>query len=148
VNANLVGGQDELVFDGASTAYDPRGNLILRMKSFEEDFEVFDVDADAVFRERLKDIRRRELKDREDCPFTLRQVDNPAANRDKPKETMRPAAKEKPSGVESIYKALVLGTRDYVNKNGFKNVVIAISAGQSIRRSSPPSRSTPSARNA
>ncbi len=60
INCNLTGGQDELVFDGASTAYNENGDLIMRMKSFEEDFAVFDVDADAVFRKRLKDIRRRQ----------------------------------------------------------------------------------------
>lgn len=129
VNANLTGGQDELVFDGASTAYDPRGNLILRMKSFEEDFAALDIDADAVFRERLKDIRRRELKGREDCPFALRQVDIASEKQDSPKETVHPVPADNPSGIESIYKALVLGTRDYVNKNGFKNVVIAVSGG-------------------
>ncbi len=56
---NLVGGQDELVFDGGSMIFDQRGNLIARGKQFEEDLVLADLDMEAVFRMRLHDPRIR-----------------------------------------------------------------------------------------
>lgn len=135
VNCNLVGGQDELVFDGASTVFSPDGELLTRMKSFEADFSVIDLDADIVERIRLKDIRRRQELEKnasllgENPPFTLRAV----AVDDKPARHKTASAtgwiEPMPERVESIYKALVLGTRDYVTKNGFQQVIIAESGG-------------------
>ena len=56
---NMVGGQDELVFDGASLIFDQGGRLIARGKQFEEEMLVVDLDVEAVFRSRLHDPRRR-----------------------------------------------------------------------------------------
>ena len=56
---NLVGGQDELVFDGHSLLVDESGNFITRGKQFEEDFIIADLDIEAVFRARLHDPRWR-----------------------------------------------------------------------------------------
>jgi NAD+ synthase (glutamine-hydrolysing) len=131
VNCNLVGGQDELVFDGGSTVYDPKGNLIARLKQFEEDFGVIDINIDRVFSERLKDIRRRETINTDTEPkFPLREIEiNGIENPRHRFIEKKPAIVKSTERIESIYKALILGTRDYVNKNGFKNTVIAISGG-------------------
>lgn len=139
VNCNLVGGQDELVFDGASSAYDENGELVARLKSFEEDFQTFEADMDGVIRKRMKDIRRRQEKElMEDVPGGCDQIPfqvkehHIASDRQGDKRhivVMKPQVAPERGPVESVYQALVTGTRDYVNKNGFKDVVIAISGG-------------------
>ncbi len=92
---NLVGGQDELVFDGGSLVVGPDGKLLARAKRFEEDVLVVDIPAD---RARKPLIRR--------------------------------AEKKPPLELESeVYRALVLGTHDYIRKNGFKKVLIGLSGG-------------------
>jgi NAD+ synthase (glutamine-hydrolysing) len=64
---NLIGGQDELVFDGNSLIADEKGQLIARGKQFEEDLIVADLDVESVFRARLHDSRwRKELLLREE----------------------------------------------------------------------------------
>ncbi len=123
---NMVGGQDELVFDGASLVVDERGEPLARGRQFEEDFVVADLDLDSVFRARLHDSRRRKEK--------LRAVDSvtrvalaghaPVAAPALPPREVAPLER-----VEEVYRALVLGTRDYVRKNGFKHVVIGLSGG-------------------
>ncbi len=59
---NLVGGQDELVFDGHSVCFDAEGRLLARGRAFEEDLIVADLDLDAVFNRRLHDPRRRKQR--------------------------------------------------------------------------------------
>ena len=65
---NLVGGQDELVFDGQSMVFDPAGDRLALGRAFEEDLVVADLDLDAVFRARLRDSRRRKEKQVADAP--------------------------------------------------------------------------------
>ncbi len=130
VNCNLVGGQDELVFDGFSTVYDEDGNLISRMDGFKEDFASIDIDADSVFRKRLKDIRRKQERENMSGPFKLMSM-NIGEVKYNPK---RPPVNKgtltiRKSNIADIYDALTLGTRDYVNKNGFDKVIVAISGG-------------------
>jgi NAD+ synthase (glutamine-hydrolysing) len=60
---NLVGGQDELVFDGDSLVFDENGDLVARGKQFEEDLIVVDLDVESVFRKRLHDPRRRQQRE-------------------------------------------------------------------------------------
>jgi NAD+ synthase (glutamine-hydrolysing) len=84
---NLVGGQDELVFDGQSLAVDPAGELIARAAQFEEELLVFDI------------------------PGNAGRVADPL------------------SDLSEVYAALVIGLRDYVRKNGFRHVGIALSGG-------------------
>ena len=124
---NTVGGQDELVFDGNSRIYGPRGELIARARAFEEDLVVTDIDLDVVFRARLHDPRSRIAAQREDAPemgeLTLRDVPRP------PRPAIPARDVTVPTGVEEIYQALTLGTRDYVRKNGFRDVVIGLSGG-------------------
>ena len=127
---NLVGGQDELVFDGHSLLIDERGNLITRGKQFEEDFIAADLDIEAVFRARLHDPRWRKespIMGKTGWHQTKTIVSQTPANNPKPPLKPRHIAALDP--VAEVYQALVLGTRDYIHKNGFEKVVIGLSGG-------------------
>src|SRR3989454_11324872 len=123
---NTVGGQDELVFDGHSFVFNEKGECIARGRAFEEDLVIADIDLDQVFRARLHDSRRRKEKLQTDA--STRRISLPALPpREKAKLPVHEVEALEP--VEEIYRALVLGTRDYVTKNGFKHVVIGLSGG-------------------
>jgi NAD+ synthase (glutamine-hydrolysing) len=123
---NTVGGQDELIFDGNSLIFNEKGEPIARGRAFEEDLVVADIDLDQVFRARLHDSRRRKEKLRS-SPGAKR-VSLPALPRtEKPKLPVHEVEALEP--IEEVYRALMLGTRDYVTKNGFKHVVIGLSGG-------------------
>src|SRR5262245_6924990 len=87
VYCNLVGGNDELVFDGASLAFNAKGEVLAEGKMFEEDFVVVDLD-------KAPAIEHKSLPDE-----------------------------------EKVYKALVLGLRDYMHKCGFKSALLGLSGG-------------------
>jgi NAD+ synthase (glutamine-hydrolysing) len=119
---NQVGGQDELVFDGASLVMDANGEVLASAPQFEEDLLVVDLEVRPVFRKRLLDPRGR--------------ASAPALPTVVVTEASRATAPEVPSrfapavpAVDEVYRALVLGTHDYVTKNGFTDVVIALSGG-------------------
>ncbi len=123
----LVGGQDELVFDGHSFVVDHDGNVIARAPQFAEEFLVCDVDVEAAGAARLRDTRARPAA-REAAPevadlgsFTTEGRSDQAAPGGPVAELLDPDAE--------IYAALVLGTRDYVTKSGFEHVVIGLSGG-------------------
>ena len=123
---NMVGGQDELVFDGASVIVDPHGETVARGRQFVEEMVTADIDLDAVFRARMQDSRRRkETLDAARAPLISMP---PLPARDEvpvvPPQLAQPLAP-----VDEVFQALVLGTRDYVRKNGFKRVVIGLSGG-------------------
>ena len=126
---NLVGGQDELVFDGGSLIFDQKGELIARGKQFEEDLVLADLDLDAVFRMRLHDprIRRERLSEEEK---SLRKIELPHRGLSSKKKPAIPKRDNKPlDRLADIYGALVLGTGDYIRKNGFQRVLIGLSGG-------------------
>jgi len=126
---NLVGGQDELVFDGGSMIFDQNGNLIARGKQFEEDLVLADLDMEAVFRLRLHDprIRRERVSEEEKG---LRKIELPNQTRLNRKRPSIPKRESKPlDRLSEIYTALVLGTGDYIRKNGFQTVLIGMSGG-------------------
>src|SRR5438105_2994165 len=130
---NMVGGQDELVFDGSSLVFDPGGELQCQGKAFEEDLLLVDLDIAGVFRERLHDPRRRKshLRREADRPAHVIEID---ASRPAVSIRRRPPlpAREEITDLESVvetYRALVLGTRDYVCKTGFRQVVLGLSGG-------------------
>ncbi len=127
---NLVGGQDELVFDGDSVIMDEKGQLIARGKQFEEDLIVADLDVEAVFRTRLHDPRWRKatLLPENQQWNTPRIVVSEAPN--SAAKPPLPQRKIEVRGLPGeIYDALVLGTRDYILKNGIKKVAIGLSGG-------------------
>ncbi len=126
---NLVGGQDELVFDGGSLIFDQRGDLIARGKQFEEDLILADLDMEEVFRMRLHDPRiRREKSVNEEK--SLKKIDLLKQGRSAKKRPPLPKRENKPlDGLSEIYSALVIGTGDYIRKNGFKKVLIGLSGG-------------------
>jgi NAD+ synthase (glutamine-hydrolysing) len=124
---NLVGGQDELVFDGHSVVLDDEGEVVARAPGFEECLLVVDVDPVEAIGRRLKDVRRRELeRSRADTP-TAGVVDLPSP----PRRAAGVAARIAPfePELEQIRLGLGLGLRDYVEKNGFRDVLIGISGG-------------------
>ncbi len=121
---NLVGGQDELVFDGGSVIVNERGEVIARGAQFVEDFVVADIDTAAVFRRRLHDPRRRKA-----VSHTLPVVDLPLPVGGPPPPELSDHLIAPLPRLAEIYSALVLGTRDYVRKNGFEQVVIGLSGG-------------------
>ena len=94
---NLLGGQDELIFDGRSIFADSTGRIVAKAKAFNEDLIIADVSAAADGAVQIK----------------------PA----------QPAARQPSDPLDEIYQALVLGTRDYARKNGFKKVLLGLSGG-------------------
>ena len=127
---NLVGGQDELIFDGSSLVCDATGGLIARGPAFQEDLLIVDLDIESVLRSRLRDPRPRK-----ENPTILREIGQPKVvhvSDFQPAQRPplpRPPLLEPIGYVEEVYGALVLGTRDYVQKSGFKKVVIGLSGG-------------------
>ncbi|HEX4949564.1 MAG TPA: nitrilase-related carbon-nitrogen hydrolase, partial [Blastocatellia bacterium] len=127
---NLVGGQDELVFDGASLIFDERGQLIARGKIFEDDLLLADINTEKVFRERLHDPRRRQERiDVANEGMRVEKIVLTESYEAKMREKITPTIAPRLPEAEEVYKALVLGTRDYVRKNGFERVVIGLSGG-------------------
>ena len=121
---NLVGGQDHLIFDGGSTIYGPGGDLIARADLFTEQLLTVDLDVEEVRQTRLHDPRLRRL------PQT--QAEQAAVSREIDVDRgplLEPSIAETLSSDVQVYEALVLGTRDYVHKTGFSDVVIALSGG-------------------
>lgn len=110
---NLVGGQDELIFDGQSLIYDRNGKMLARAKAFEEDFLVADLN-----------LPKLSPASHQGSIFRLsRPVSSYPVQRVTPRiEPVLPEAEE-------IHRALVLATRDYVHKNGFESVIIGLSGG-------------------
>ncbi len=131
---NMVGGQDELVFDGDSMVFNEQGALIARAKQFEEDMLIVDLDTPSVFRSRLHDPRRRKVRidDAQEMvpiiPVDARPLSSPSINT----HALLGAPQRieaKMSHLQEVYAALVLGTGDYVRKTGFKKAVIGLSGG-------------------
>jgi NAD+ synthase (glutamine-hydrolysing) len=124
VYVNQVGGQDELVFDGASMVFDAHGDLLARAGQFSEETLVCDVEVLPVFRKRLLDPRGRAVE----APLPV--VDVTSAPRvDDPAAVCHGQIAQPLPPVQEVYEALVTGTRDYVHKNGFTDVAIALSGG-------------------
>jgi NAD+ synthase (glutamine-hydrolysing) len=124
---NLVGGQDELVFDGHSVVLDDEGEVIARAPGFEEALLVVDVDPTEALGRRLRDVRRRELERARENPVAVTTIALPG-----PRFAAEPvAASVTPfaTELEQMRRGLVLGLSDYVEKNGFRDVVIGISGG-------------------
>jgi NAD+ synthase (glutamine-hydrolysing) len=131
---NMVGGQDELVFDGGSMVFNEQGVLIARSKCFEEDMLIVDLDTASVFRSRLHDPRRRQERWRtaiDDVPIIPVATDQPELHHGTPPIVLAAPQRIEPrmERLAEIYAALVLCVRDYIHKNGFQEVIIGLSGG-------------------
>ncbi len=129
---NLVGGQDELVFDGWSLIYGPDGSLLARGPAYEEALIFADLDLNNVFRERLHDPRQRKERAAaaawaEVTPTIFGTGLHHLEGKRRRLEGGHIASV--PSEVEEVYLALSLGIHDYVRKNGFSTVVLGLSGG-------------------
>ncbi|MGD8561451.1 MAG: NAD+ synthase [Desulfarculaceae bacterium] len=116
---NLVGGQDELIFDGGSLVMDPQGGLVACASLFKEELLITDLNLPAA--EPLPDLTP---------PHNHISLDLPErSGQGRPQPVPPHPAPPKLSLEEEVYQALVLGTRDYVRKNGFNKVVLGLSGG-------------------
>jgi NAD+ synthase (glutamine-hydrolysing) len=124
---NLVGGQDELVFDGHSVVLDDAGEVLARAPGFDEHLLVVDVDPALALGRRLRDVRRRELdRSRESTPQT-EVID--LGERPSHDGSITGAIVAFEPELEQMRQALELGLADYVGKNGFADVVVGVSGG-------------------
>ena len=110
--ANTVGGQDELVFDGGSLVIDPKGKIVASARQFAEDLMVVDIPVEKPRQKKSGKI-----------------INIPSGSGKSPKQPLEPHLSAHLSRTQRIYQALVLGTRDYLGKNGFKKAVIGVSGG-------------------
>ena len=134
VFVNTVGGQDELVFDGHSLAIDQDGQILARAPQFEEALTICTIDPRAITAARLRDTRHR---------ANVRRQRRAGHVADPPVFTLASIQTESQDGAEvvsgeladvlgpeaEVYAALRTGLHDYVEKNGFERVVIALSGG-------------------
>jgi len=125
---NTVGGQDELVFDGNSVVFGPRGEMIAHASSFKEEMLVCDIDAGPVpFHRPLEKIRH-EAEGAARLELEVTEVPvSPDPHPQRP--AIKPRLEQPLEGAEEIYAAVVLGTRDYVRKQRIKKVLIGLSGG-------------------
>ena len=117
---NVVGGQDELVFDGASLVFDPSGRLVARAREFEEDLLVVDLPL-----QHEPPLPRVDFED--SSASSVIHVSGPFDGNRRPLE--QSATTPLLEGPAEIYGALVLGTRDYLRKNGFSKALVGLSGG-------------------
>ena len=124
---NSVGGQDELIFDGNSLVLDEEGHVLARAPGFEEALLIADIEPAEAIGRRLTDVRRRALaRDRGAIPEV------PVVHvgtTHKSEKKVEPAIAPQLDELEQMRLALELGLSDYVNKNGFGDVVVGVSGG-------------------
>ena len=126
---NLVGGQDELVFDGHSVVLDDEGEVIARAPGFEEALLVVDLDPTEAIGRRLRDVRRRELeRTRDDAPAPT-VIDLPDRARRARRRSRRASSSRSRRSSSRCGSHSASGIRDYVAKSGFREVVLGISGG-------------------
>ncbi len=126
---NQIGGQDELVFDGGSMLFDPDGKLLGNSPRFEESLLIADIKAKLTeipvptrqdytnFHEKLSKVGKSSI------------MEIPTIKRQKKMPNLPELSISHIGRLESVYQALIIGTRDYLKKTGFKKVIIAISGG-------------------
>ncbi len=120
IYVNLVGGQDELVFDGQALIYDPEGRLLLRSHQFEEELVIADLELSTALPRPNLDLQSR---------FTLQEAELETPLNTKLITRRTPVIERAREPRDEIFSALVLGTRDYVRKNGFQQAVLGLSGG-------------------
>ncbi len=125
---NTVGGQDELVFDGNSVIFDPHGRLLAHAASFVEELLVCDIDTSQPAHRPVEKLRR-ESDAAQRLELEVSEIRLEGAREDRPKPPLEKRLAEPLEGAAEIYAAVVLGTRDYMRKQGFRKVVIGMSGG-------------------
>ena len=129
VYVNMIGGQDELVFDGGSFVSDEKGNLLAKARHFSEDLITLDIMVEKTGDEVSSKNTEKELNILLSGGRSAEKIKIISPR----KKRRRPAIRAKKTAVmpklEKVYKALLLGTKDYVQKNGFKEVIIGVSGG-------------------
>ncbi len=120
---NMVGGHEELIFDGRSIIVDPEGELVFRAKAFEEDISTVTLDIGKAERKRLIDLRLRDASIPENsCSIKDIRVE-------RVKGFFESKIEHSPIGNEELYEAIKLATKDYIIKTGFRKAVIGLSGG-------------------
>lgn len=122
VYVNMVGGQDELVFDGRSMVVSPDGEIIARARAFEEDVLLVSLDISRVEAKRLIEPRMREEFCRRVQPVSELSIECGD-------EEFSPRVEDSPEEEAEVYEAIKLAIRDYFYKNGFKGVILGLSGG-------------------
>jgi NAD+ synthase (glutamine-hydrolysing) len=126
-HVNLVGGQDELVFDGNSMVFDAEGELLAHAPAFEESLVTVDLDLEALYLARLH-VPLRRYHNLAGFTHDVGHVHVSGPSSEVKPPLPEPAMEFLPEEAE-IYRALVTGTRDYVHKNGFETVLVGVSGG-------------------
>ncbi|MEW9527825.1 NAD+ synthase [Microbispora sp. NPDC049125] len=121
---NMVGGQDELVFDGDSLIVDASGELVARAPQFEEALLVTDLELP----EAAGEPGETRIDARDGTVITVERLEL-SARPVEPYEPEPPVVAERLDDLAEVYRALVLGVRDYVTKNGFRSVILGLSGG-------------------
>jgi NAD+ synthase (glutamine-hydrolysing) len=126
--ANLVGGQDELVFDGDSIIVSPTGDLLARGPQFEEALVMADLDLAPA--DRGRPAGRQTVDADDGTTMTIERIELAPLPAPEPESALAaPMLWPRLSDLAEIYGALELGVRDYVRKNGFRSVILALSGG-------------------
>ncbi|HEV2476317.1 MAG TPA: nitrilase-related carbon-nitrogen hydrolase, partial [Candidatus Dormibacteraeota bacterium] len=125
---NTVGGQDELVFDGNSVVIDPKGNVVARAGSFVEELLVYDIDTKRPLHRPTENLRR-EAQAAEGLELEVSEVLAGERKSDRPRPPLAGTVAIPLEGPAEIYAAVVLGTHDYMRKQGFEKVVVGMSGG-------------------
>ncbi|OAA31249.1 NAD synthetase [Kosmotoga arenicorallina S304] len=120
---NMVGGQDELVFDGRSMLVTPEGKYHIA-KAFEEELFVVDVDPSVSTRYNLYEGKRKGYSKVSELETVKLPISVKSAIELTPEVNLYESPRE-----EEAFRALVLGLRDYVRKNGFEKVALGLSGG-------------------
>nr|HQV30331.1 NAD+ synthase [Calditrichia bacterium] len=126
---NLIGGQDELIFDGNSLIISEGGKVLANAPAFQEHLLVTDLHPDNVFSRRLHDPRRRKEKRFVPERKSIIHIELPSFEKPPAHPIAEPQILPLPEPMNEVYSALVLGVRDYVRKNGFQQIVLGLSGG-------------------
>jgi NAD+ synthase (glutamine-hydrolysing) len=126
---NTVGGQDELVFDGNSAIFGPGGEVLARAPSFREDLLVCDINFGSVPFHRPHESIRHEAEGAERLELVVAEVALSPIVSPATKPPIRASVNQPLEGPAEVYAAVVLGTHDYVRKQGFEKVLLAMSGG-------------------
>lgn len=123
---NSVGGQDELVFDGASLVIDPAGKLIAKAAQFVEELLVVDIPEGSVTHGKKKAQKSAKVIP---MGLSIRELAVTSPSAVQPRRTRKAPCANRLAEPEEVYQAVVLGVRDYIRKNGFHQAIIGLSGG-------------------